>query len=175
MITHCCVSIINSGLFYWNQSVPLTYRLRFLVFLPLKANIMSDIDMRAMEKSTRVLRSFQYLFKGNVNGERQTQQTRSMKLLEKNAYTCSFLWDTMQPKKMYLVHWFSNFGKHHKLLGSWIYMFTIQTPAPHTLGYSESADLDRAWSLTPCCQHSLMPSLIYSSSQPLSPSQILDK
>lgn len=51
----------------------------------------SDIVMRAMEKNTRMLRSFQYLFKENVNERRQTQQTRSTKLLEKNAYTCSFL------------------------------------------------------------------------------------
>lgn len=171
MITHCCVSSTPNYFIETNRCLLLTY---WDFWYSCLWKPPSDIDMRAMEKSTSVLGSFQYLFKENLNGERQTQQTRSMKLLE-NTYTCSFLWDTMQPNEMYLVHWLSSFRTHHKLLGSWRYMFTVQTPAPHTLGYSESAHLDRAWSLTPCCQHSLFPSLIYFSSQHLLPSQILDK
>lgn len=52
-----------------------------------------------------------------------------------------YLWDTMQPPKIYLGHWFSNSGTHHELSGSWIYTFIIQTSAPHILGHPDSAGL----------------------------------
>lgn len=57
------------------------------------------------------------------------------------------LWDTTEPKKIYLDHWFSNSGTHQELSGSWIYTFIIQTSVAQILGHSDSAGL------TPCSQH----------------------
>lgn len=76
MITHC-LSIIFAGLFYWNQPGHLPFRLRFLVALPLPSALKTnqDISIRATDKNTKKLRSFQYLFRGKANGERQLQWT----------------------------------------------------------------------------------------------------
>lgn len=45
----CCLSIIFSGLFYWNRSLHLTCRLRFLAFLPWPSPPKASLHMSVWE------------------------------------------------------------------------------------------------------------------------------
>lgn len=91
-----------------------------------------------------MLRNFQYLFRRNANGERQLQwTTKSVKLLEKNGNNLSLL---RRCRAAQGILFRSHFGLHQEPFGS---LFIIQILAPHTLVYSDSVGLDRAYSLFP--------------------------
>lgn len=120
----------------------LPYRLKFLAFAISSKCQPSDSSIKAIEKSMKMLRSFQYLFRGKANGERQLQwAAKSLKLLGKNGNPYSLL---KRYRAAQGILFRSNFGMHHEPAGS---LFIIQILASHTLVYSNSAGLDRAYSL----------------------------
>lgn len=92
----------------------------------------SHVSVRAMERSTRMPRSSQYLSRVKASREKQPQQTtKSTKLSEKNVTLVpSLLMRCSAAPGILFRAACSKFGMHHEPLGS---LFMIQILALHTV------------------------------------------